>query len=60
MAVGARAACASPHPLMPASVVTYLWVDRYQKAESGEVASFILISTLLTLVTLPLALYIWA
>ena len=45
--------------LMPVSVATYLWVELYQPEEAAGVASFIFISTLLSLVSLPLALAFW-
>ena len=44
--------------LMPASVATYLWVETYYSERAPEVAGFILISTLLALVSLPAAL-VW-
>jgi hypothetical protein len=45
--------------LMPASVATYLWVERYQNEYASDVASYIMISTLLTIAVVPLALTIW-
>ncbi|MEX0583153.1 MAG: AEC family transporter [Sneathiella sp.] len=45
--------------LMPASVATYLWVERYQNEYAPDVASYIMISTLLTIVVVPLALTFW-
>lgn len=39
--------------LMPVSVATYLWVEAYVPERAPEVAGFILVSTLLALVTLP-------
>ncbi len=45
--------------LMPASVATYLWVERYQNKYASDVASYIMISTLLTIVVVPLALTFW-
>jgi len=42
--------------LMPVSVATYLWVEAYYPERASEVAGFILISTLLALVSLPTAL----
>ena len=45
--------------LMPASVATYLWVERYQKDYAPDVASYIMISTLLTIVVVPLVLTFW-
>lgn len=46
--------------LMPASVATYLWVELYRDKDAPDVASFILVSTLLAVVSLPIALFIWA
>jgi len=37
-------------------VATYLWVEAYYPERAPEVAGFILISTLLALVSLPTAL----
>ena len=45
---------------MPPSVATYLAVSRHQPDEAHGVAGFIFISTILTLVTLPLVLTYWA
>ncbi|MEM9634607.1 MAG: AEC family transporter [Pseudomonadota bacterium] len=45
---------------MPPSAITYLPVARYQSEEAPGVAGFILVSTALTLVTLPLVLTFWA
>ncbi|MES0884682.1 hypothetical protein [Roseibium sp. SCP14] len=45
---------------MPPSAITYLPVARYQSEEAPGVAGFILVSTTLTLVTLPLVLTFWA
>jgi malate permease and related proteins len=45
--------------LMPVSVAVYLWVDMYNPERAPEVAGFILVSTLLTIVVLPLALAFW-
>jgi hypothetical protein len=45
--------------LMPASVATYLWVERYQNDYAADVASYIMISTLLTIFVVPLALTFW-
>jgi predicted permease len=42
--------------LMPVSVATYLWVEAYDPGDAPAVAGFILVSTLLALVVLPLAL----
>jgi len=45
---------------MPPSVATYLAVFQHQQDEAPGVAGFIFVSTLLTLVTLPLVLTYWA
>lgn len=45
--------------LMPVSVAVYLWVDMYNPERAPEVAGFILVSTLMTIVVLPLALAFW-
>ena len=45
--------------LMPPSVTTYLWVDMYAPDCAPDVAGFIVISTLLPIVVLPLALTFW-
>ena len=45
---------------MPPSAITYLPVARYQSEEAPGVAGFVLVSTLLTLVMLPLVLTYWA
>jgi predicted permease len=45
--------------LMPVSVATYLGVELYREENAVDVAGFILISTLLTIVVLPLALAYW-
>lgn len=45
--------------LMPASVATYLWVEVYTPDEAPTAAGFIMISTLLAVVSLPLALAFW-
>ncbi|MBN9673059.1 transporter [Labrenzia aggregata] len=45
---------------MPPSVATYLAVSQHQPEEAPGVAGFIFVSTLLTLVTLPLVLTYWA
>lgn len=42
--------------LMPVSVATYLFVELYRPEHSGDVASMILVSTLLTIVVVPVAL----
>ncbi len=45
--------------MMPPSVATYLWVDMYDPDHAPDVAGFILISTLMTVVVLPLVLTFW-
>jgi hypothetical protein len=45
--------------LMPVSVATYLGVQLYAEESAVDVAGFILVSTLLTIVVLPLALAYW-
>jgi len=45
--------------LMPVSVAVYLWVDIYDPDHAPQVAGFILISTILTVLVLPLALAFW-
>ncbi|MES0884681.1 AEC family transporter [Roseibium sp. SCP14] len=45
---------------MPPSVATYLAVSQHQPDEAHGVAGFIFISTILTLVTLPVVLTYWA
>ncbi|MCV0425265.1 MAG: transporter, partial [Roseibium sp.] len=45
---------------MPPSVATYLAVSQHQPDEAHGVAGFIFVSTVLTLVTLPLVLTYWA
>jgi|TARA_R110000850_G_scaffold129229_2_gene249115 hypothetical protein len=45
--------------LMPASVATYPWVERYQNGHASDVASYIMASTLLTILVIPLALTFW-
>lgn len=45
--------------LMPASVATYLWIEIYTPESALDVAGFILISTLLAVISLPLALAFW-
>ncbi len=45
---------------MPPSVATYLAVSRYQPDEADGVAGFIFVSTVMTLLTLPLVLTYWA
>jgi len=45
---------------MPPSVASYLAVAQYQPDDAPDVAGFIFVSTILTLVTLPLVLTFWA
>jgi malate permease and related proteins len=45
--------------VMPVSVATYLWVDRYDQEDAPGVAGFILVSTLLTVIVLPVVLTYW-
>jgi len=45
---------------MPPSVATYLAVSRFRPDDAPAVAGFIFLSTLATLVTLPLVLTYWA
>lgn len=45
--------------LMPSSVATYLFIDQHVPEYGPDVAGFILVSTIATIVTLPLALSYW-
>ncbi|MEM7224602.1 MAG: AEC family transporter [Pseudomonadota bacterium] len=45
--------------MMPVSIATYLWVDMYCPEHAPDVASFILVSTLLSVLALPLVLSFW-
>ena len=45
--------------LAPVSVATYLWIAMYQEDHAADVAGMILVSTLLTIVLLPVALTVW-
>jgi len=45
--------------MMPPSVATYLWVDMYDPDHAPDVAGFILIATLLSVIVLPLVLAFW-
>ena len=45
--------------LMPSSVATYLFIDQHVPEYAPDVAGYILISTLTTIVVLPLALSYW-
>jgi hypothetical protein len=41
-------------------VATYLWVEIYTPEHAPDVAGFILVSTLLAVLVLPLVLVYWA
>ncbi len=45
--------------LMPSSVANYLFADEFVAEDAPDVASYILVSTLATLIVLPLALSFW-
>ncbi len=45
--------------LMPSSVATYLFIDQHVPEYGPDVAGFILVSTLATIIVLPLALSYW-
>ncbi|MCP4315172.1 MAG: transporter [Hyphomicrobiales bacterium] len=45
--------------LAPVSVATYLWISIYQEDYAADVAGMILVSTLLTIILLPLVLTFW-
>jgi malate permease and related proteins len=45
--------------VMPVSVATYLWIEMYDPEDAPAAASFILSSTLLAVVVLPLVLTFW-
>lgn len=45
--------------LMPSSVATYLFIDQHVPECGADVAGFILVSTLATIVVLPIALSYW-
>lgn len=45
--------------MMPVSVATYLWIERYDPDDAPGVAGYILVSTLLTVIILPLVLAFW-
>ena len=45
--------------LMPSSVATYLFIDQHVPEYGPDVAGFILVSTLTTILVLPVALSIW-
>ena len=45
--------------LMPSSVATYLFIDQHVPEYGPDVAGFILVSTLTTILVLPLALTYW-
>ena len=45
--------------LMPSSVATYLFIDQHVPEHAPDVAGYILVSTLATIIVLPLALTYW-
>ncbi|WP_109312235.1 AEC family transporter [Ruegeria sp. AU67] len=45
--------------LMPSSVATYLFIDQHVPEYGPDVAGFILVSTLVTIIVLPVALSYW-
>ncbi|MEP1929956.1 MAG: AEC family transporter, partial [Roseibium sp.] len=45
--------------LMPSSVATYLFIDQHVPEHAPDVAGYILISTLATVIVLPVALTYW-
>lgn len=45
--------------LMPVSVATYLFIDQHQPEHAPDVAGFILVSTLMTVLAVPFALAYW-
>ncbi|MEM8562127.1 MAG: transporter [Pseudomonadota bacterium] len=45
--------------LMPVSAATYLWVDKYRPEHAPAVASLVMVTTLMTIIVLPLALSFW-
>ncbi|WP_170550808.1 AEC family transporter [Ruegeria atlantica] len=45
--------------LMPSSVATYLFIDQHMPEYGPDVAGFILVSTLTTIIVLPVALSYW-
>jgi malate permease and related proteins len=45
--------------MMPVAIITYLWVERYDPEEAPGVASFVLVSTILAAIALPLVLTFW-
>lgn len=45
--------------VMPVSVATYLWIEMYDASHAQSAAGFILISTLLSVIVLPLVLTFW-
>ncbi len=45
--------------MAPVSVATYLWITMYQEDHAADVAGMILVSTLLTIVLLPIVLTVW-
>ena len=45
--------------MMPVAVATYIWIERYDPDEAPAVAGFIMISTMLSILVLPLVLTFW-
>jgi len=45
--------------MMPVAVATYLWVESYDPEEAPGVAAFVLASTILSVIALPLVLTFW-
>ena len=45
--------------IMPVSVATYLWIELYDPDDAPDVAGYILVSTLLAIVVLPVVLTFW-
>jgi predicted permease len=45
--------------LMPVSAATYLWIEIYRPQDAPDVAGLVLMTTLLTILVLPLALTYW-
>lgn len=45
--------------MMPVAIITYLWVERYDPEEGPGVAAFVLVSTILSAITLPIVLTFW-
>ena len=45
--------------IMPVSVATYLWIELYDPDDAPDVAGYILVSTILAIVVLPVVLTVW-